>query len=57
MGNRTHHTGGTVLMAKSYKMRMYQRRLWQHRTQIAITTIALWFAIIGTILVIAEWIS
>jgi hypothetical protein len=38
-------------------MRMYQRRLWQNRTRIAITTIALWFAIIATILVIAEWIS
>jgi hypothetical protein len=57
MGNRTNNTGSTVLMAKSYKMRMYQRRLWQNRTRIAITTIALWFAIIATILVIAEWIS
>lgn len=41
-------------MVKSYKMRMYQRRLWQHRTQIVLTTIGLWFAIIGLIILITE---
>jgi hypothetical protein len=31
-------------MAKSYKMRMYQRRLWQQRGIIALTGVGIWLA-------------
>ena len=41
-------------MAKSYKMRMYQRRLWERRTQIVLTTVGLWLAIVTIILVVIE---
>jgi hypothetical protein len=36
------------MAAKSYKMRMYQRRLWQQRGTIALTGVAIWagFALI-----------
>jgi hypothetical protein len=54
MGNRTHHTGSTVLMAKSYKMRMYQRRLWQERATIVLTTVGLWLTLVTIIIVLAE---
>jgi hypothetical protein len=54
MGNRTHHTDGTVLMNKSYKMRMYQRRLWQERSTIVLTTVGLWLTIVTIIIVLAE---
>jgi len=42
---------------QSYRMRMYKRRLWQQRWKIAITGIALWTAIVATILAILEIIS
>ena len=29
-------------MVKSYKMRMYQRRLWQERGTIILTGVAIW---------------
>jgi len=41
-------------MAKSYKMRMYQRRLWQQRTQIVLTGLAIWISLIAIVLVIIE---
>ena len=31
-------------MAKSYKMRMYQRRLWQERGVIVLTGVGIWLA-------------
>tara|TARA_R110000868_G_scaffold284467_1_gene544928 strand:- start:656 stop:793 length:138 start_codon:yes stop_codon:yes gene_type:complete len=36
------------MVAKSYKMRMYQRRLWQQRGIIVLTGVAIWagFALI-----------
>jgi len=36
------------MAVKSYKMRMYQRRLWQQRGVIALTGVAIWltFALI-----------
>ena len=36
------------MAVKSYKMRMYQRRLWQQRGTIALTGVGIWlgFAII-----------
>jgi len=54
MGHRTHHTDSTVLMNKSYKMRMYQRRLWQERATIVLTTVGLWLTIVTIIIVLAE---
>jgi hypothetical protein len=33
-------------MAKSYKMRMYQRRLWQQRGTIVLTGAAIWAIIV-----------
>lgn len=43
MGHHTTHPGGAILMAaKSYKMRMYQRRLWQERGNIILTGVAIW---------------
>ena len=41
-------------MAKSYKMRMYQRRMWQQRTQIVLTGLAIWVSLAALILVIIE---
>jgi hypothetical protein len=41
-------------MAKSYKMRMYQRRLWQQRTQIVLTGLAIWISMAAIILVVIE---
>lgn len=38
-------------MHKSYKMRMYQRRLWQQRGTIIITGAAIW-AIIALIIIL-----
>lgn len=32
-------------MAKSYKMRMYQRRLWQQRGIIVLTGSLIWFTV------------
>jgi hypothetical protein len=55
MGNRTIESGGTVLMVKvkSYKMRMYHRRLWQQRGIIVMTGATIWavIAIITVLLV------
>jgi len=40
-------------MAKSYKMRMYQRRLWQQRGTIVMTGAIIWSVIaIITVLVV-----
>jgi uncharacterized membrane protein len=44
-------------MNKSYKMRMYQRRLWQERTTIVLTTIGLWITLVTIIIVLAEVIG
>jgi len=41
-------------MHKSYKMRMYQRRLWQERATIVLTTVGLWLTIVTIIIVLAE---
>jgi hypothetical protein len=41
-------------MSKSYKMRMYQRRMWQQRTQIVLTGLAIWVSIAALILVVVE---
>jgi hypothetical protein len=41
-------------MTKSYKMRMYHRRLWQQRTQIVLTGLALWIGIAAIILLVTE---
>jgi len=41
-------------MAKSYKMRMYQRRMWQKRTQLVLTGLAIWVALAILILVMIE---
>jgi hypothetical protein len=41
-------------MAKSYKMRMYQRRMWQQRTQIVLTGLAIWISMAAIILVVIE---
>ena len=41
-------------MHKSYKMRMYQRRLWQLRTQIVLTGLAIWISLIAIVIVIIE---
>jgi hypothetical protein len=41
-------------MAKSYKMRMYQRRIWQQRTQIVLTGLAIWISMAAIILVVIE---
>jgi hypothetical protein len=38
-------------MAKSYKMRMYQRRLWQQRGTIIMTGAVIW-AIIALIVIL-----
>lgn len=42
------------MAGQSYKMRMYKRRLWQQRGQIALTGIAIWIGIVAIILVILE---
>jgi hypothetical protein len=54
MGYTTQQPGGTVLMVKikSYKMRMYQRRLWQQRGIIVMTGATIW-AVIAIIIVLA----
>jgi hypothetical protein len=39
---------------QSYRMRMYKRRLWQQRWKISITGIALWTAIVATVLIVLE---
>ena len=44
-------------MVKSYKMRMYQRRLWQERTTIVLTTVGLWITLVTIIIVLAEVIG
>jgi len=41
-------------MAKSYKMRMYQRRMWQQRVQLVLTGLAIWVALAILILVMIE---
>ena len=41
-------------MVKSYKMRMYQRRLWQERATIVLTTVGLWLTLVTIILVVVE---
>lgn len=41
-------------MSKSYKMRMYQRRMWQQRTQLVLTGLAIWVSIAALILVVVE---
>jgi hypothetical protein len=38
-------------------MRMYQRRLWQERTTIVLTTIGLWITLVTIIIVLAEVIG
>jgi len=43
--------GSTLLMPKSYKMRMYQRRLWQQRGIIVMTGATIW-AIVAIIIVL-----
>jgi len=52
MGHTSNEPGGTVLMSKSYKMRMYQRRLWQQRGIIVMTGATIW-AVIAIIVVIS----
>jgi len=42
------------MAGKSYKMRMYQRRLWQNRAQIVITGVAIWIAIAALIILAVE---
>jgi hypothetical protein len=42
------------MAGQSYRMRMYKRRLWQQRGQIALTGIAIWLGIVAIILVILE---
>jgi hypothetical protein len=42
------------MAGQSYKMRMYKRRLWQQRTQIVLTGLALWIGIAAIILLITE---
>lgn len=44
-------------MHKSYKMRMYQRRLWQQRGNIVLTGVAIWLAIAAIILLAVETTS
>jgi len=41
-------------MHKSYKMRMYKRRLWQQRTQIILTGLTLWNGIAAIIILVTE---
>jgi hypothetical protein len=42
------------MAGQSYRMRMYKRRLWQQRGQIALTGLAIWIGIVAIILVILE---
>jgi hypothetical protein len=42
------------MAGQSYRMRMYKRRLWQQRGQIALTGLAIWLGIVAIILVILE---
>ena len=42
------------MVGQSYRMRMYKRRLWQQRGQIAFTGLAIWIGIVAIILVILE---
>lgn len=42
------------MAAKSYKMRMYQRRLYQQRGIIVITGVAIWFAFALIIILISQ---